>query len=968
MKKFIFKLFVIFILLFSFSVNASEKNLDYIEYEKLDENIKEKLDYIPSEYIVYYDYKEPSTISTLKRNLFSIFSATPSTYDLRNVNGSRQVPPMDDQGILGLCWAFTSNNVLESYYLKNKKGTIDLSDDQPSYVAKYFGDADFGKGNSAYNVLRYWFMGYSPVSENHFGKYSLTEKSVGYKDYLDNNNLIFDIKNVKVFPALNTTSVFSKYTLNQALSVVSQYNQDIKNHIMNYGAIFTGIFWNFYDSSKNLVYNDGTLPYDSYATSGHAVTIIGWDDNYEGVSINGNPVKGAWLAMNSWGDETQYFYISYYDIDVVKSLFGATLVENKEWNNSYVDYVLFKEKGNKKIYEFNKGTSSEKIESVKLLYKWNDTTAKVYVSDGFNTYESTTSTDITYGIKSYEFGNISFDREKIYVIVESPSESANFDVALFTSDVTTNKILEFEELEFNAFPETTKYYRLFSKNIDTGSNVTIKVYDNNNNDITSKFSIRKPVIINDYATVSLTARYSLNDYEYIKIEASVADVNTNLINYINGNGTLSNPYIIRTACEMTLLDRIDYHTKLGSNIDLNDEITSEYGLFYNQGYGWEPLTFTNSVLDGNGYTIKNLTSKLGGLFLEMNNSTLKNVKLEKFKLNSVGENSSTSIVAVEQKNNSKINNVFIDNASVVGGNTPASVVVGYMYDGEISDIHIQNSSLSSDIGTGIVAFNIINPSNSIMIRNVFSNKVNLTSSNKGLVSVYLNISGKSNNLKHIDIKNNVFNYNENVSFIKEDIINISDNSSYNVYNSDVILEGNVIKKDSEIYNSSVFDNFNKNIWSFDETNSAYLYLFEDEFINVSDSLVELSTYKLQTNVISQVKSKTSKNNFIKDISNLGELSYKIYSSNGSELSNNDYVSTGSYIDVNKGNSSQRYYIVVTGDVDGNGSSGAMDAYAIVLHTISKKEITGRQLLAADFNLDGSVGARDAYAIVLESIK
>ena len=91
------------------------------------------------------------------------------------------------------------------------------------------------------------------------------------------------------------------------------------------------------------------------------------------------------------------------------------------------------------------------------------------------------------------------------------------------------------------------------------------------------------------------------------------------------------------------------------------------------------------------------------------------------------------------------------------------------------------------------------------------------------------------------------------------------------------------------------------IWSFDTTNSAYLKLFEDEFIIENDNLLKFNTYKLQTNLIYQVSAKTQKSDFIKDITNLNELDYKLYSSNGNELLSSDYVSTGSYIDVNKGN-------------------------------------------------------------------
>ncbi|MDO4289723.1 MAG: C1 family peptidase [Eggerthellaceae bacterium] len=66
----------------------------------------------------------------------------------------------------------------------------------------------------------------------------------------------------------------------------------------------------------------------------HAVTIVGWDDNYDVSNFNSEhqpPAKGAWLVKNSWGAETEefpnhsewgieengkhtgYFWLSYYD-------------------------------------------------------------------------------------------------------------------------------------------------------------------------------------------------------------------------------------------------------------------------------------------------------------------------------------------------------------------------------------------------------------------------------------------------------------------------------------------------------------------------------------------------------------------------------------------------------------------------------------------------------------------------------
>jgi hypothetical protein len=59
-------------------------------------------------------------------------------------------------------------------------------------------------------------------------------------------------------------------------------------------------------------------PFNMKNQSGnHAVTIVGWDDNYPATNFSTTPPgNGAYIVKNSWGmsfGQSGYFYVSYYD-------------------------------------------------------------------------------------------------------------------------------------------------------------------------------------------------------------------------------------------------------------------------------------------------------------------------------------------------------------------------------------------------------------------------------------------------------------------------------------------------------------------------------------------------------------------------------------------------------------------------------------------------------------------------------
>jgi len=82
---------------------------------------------------------------------------------------------------------------------------------------------------------------------------------------------------------------------------------------MNYGAVYTDMVWDdsSYNSTNKTYYNPGNTG------GGHAVAIVGWDDNFEAAKFSSAPEgNGAFIVKNSWGGQWGdhgYFYVSYYD-------------------------------------------------------------------------------------------------------------------------------------------------------------------------------------------------------------------------------------------------------------------------------------------------------------------------------------------------------------------------------------------------------------------------------------------------------------------------------------------------------------------------------------------------------------------------------------------------------------------------------------------------------------------------------
>lgn len=211
----------------------------------------------------------------------------PSSYDLRNDISIR----VENQGQRGWCNAYSTTKIIETYLQKTKGINYNLSEAYMAYSnVKYFGGVDDWKTSSEINETPVYYEG---------GKLTL-ESDFPNRDY------VFTEANKQKFD--NTRPVI-KCTKNKYLGS----SEEIKNYIMNYGAVHTSAYsgdskakYEWYNTNSAICCVNNSNQNDLENGIGHAVVIIGWNDNYSRnnfKSSNRPSNNGAWLVLNSWGTD-----------------------------------------------------------------------------------------------------------------------------------------------------------------------------------------------------------------------------------------------------------------------------------------------------------------------------------------------------------------------------------------------------------------------------------------------------------------------------------------------------------------------------------------------------------------------------------------------------------------------------------------------------------------------------------------
>ncbi len=309
--------------------------------------------------------------------------ATSLSYDPRNEEWYMDNKKIKDQDGTGLCWACAAATVAEMSYCRETGNPV------PELAAAHLGyffynrvDDPLGNTGGDKNIIgtsgKNWVLIGGNDTYTNIAMSSWTGMAE-YKDIFD----MWKIPQYEPYPdneAYNNEIVLEEAKLINAINeadtddrgIIEAARQNIKNAIVDQGAVVSGIFLGDFKHIKQVTIKEGTPEEEVVCTcnnnkelnADHAITVIGWDDNFsrdyfyhnEDENVDFRPEKdGAWLIQNSWGitkDKTkpryEYIWVSYEDKGF--AFLGTKTVDG---NTKAVRYVTSYDMQPAETYDYN---------------------------------------------------------------------------------------------------------------------------------------------------------------------------------------------------------------------------------------------------------------------------------------------------------------------------------------------------------------------------------------------------------------------------------------------------------------------------------------------------------------------------------------------------------------------------------------------------------------------------------------
>lgn len=525
--------------------NEPYLNPKYIEYLELSEEEKEKVELIPDVYVLDYEVSKSYSATTL-----------PSSYDLRNMDGKNYVSKVKDQGSLGVCWAFASVENAETLIMKQTGQSY--SDIAPNFSVRQMdyatatdrlikrfsnsldcdpidgcafypykneenGSRKLGTGGNFFTSSIVMSNGLSLMNETDF-PWNEDIVTRWPKDVFDYDKSQYEVDSTIQLASINEDTASQE--------VIDSYVKEVKNYMMQYGGPYIGTLSPL--STCGFTNSDGTkaMKTDDCANDskneslGHAMQIIGWNDDYEysycdkgtthtsttnGTCSSGTLTtgKGAWILKNSWGEETEdgkaykYVYLTYDSTRLaIGFITSISKMSTRTWNNNYhsnpwIDSSLSKGMASvsEQTKEFDiKNDKPEKIEKIKFVNATKNGKLNISIVVGdkeYNDIEAINTTEVGVYTVDLSSKNIIVDKDKFTVVLKGDTNSKfyNDSISVFTSNVDkTESVTTYSSIAYdptkplsNSNPlYTTKTYSTFTlethlKNIPSNANLVYRI-------------------------------------------------------------------------------------------------------------------------------------------------------------------------------------------------------------------------------------------------------------------------------------------------------------------------------------------------------------------------------------------------------------------------------------------------------------------------------------------------------------
>lgn len=415
---------------------------DFVEWQNLSEEEQQET-VLPQTYATFVSdetIEEYSDISEAEKeyraeiltgNLSIVNSVSDATVKASyssasyNLNNTIDVE-VKNQGSTNQCWAFSMLSSLETNLALTENVYKTFSARHMAYATSITPFTD-GTNSAGYNkdvkagglatlALAYLTNGQGAVLESDM-PFEDNEDAISLSDLeKDVDTIVTDYTS---FPAIykeyasdgtvtytNGGSGSSKVTYTS--SEVTAMRNAIKNHIINYGGISAVTAGNQYDYYNNSNISEATAYFcnDNTITRDHAITIIGWDDNYSKENFTGSAkpsTDGAYIVLNTYGTSNfndGYLYISYEDALIETFLYGIVTSSSVDYDvlyqyNPLGDNVALGASGTNTAYIANVYTrdvsESEALKYVGITLT-EDSSVEIYVNPSGN---STTLSGLT---------------------------------------------------------------------------------------------------------------------------------------------------------------------------------------------------------------------------------------------------------------------------------------------------------------------------------------------------------------------------------------------------------------------------------------------------------------------------------------------------------------------------------------------------------------------------------------------